>query len=38
MKYYKISEIAKLESVSQKFIRKEIAKKVWFLQNKTINV
>ncbi|MCI8282983.1 DNA (cytosine-5-)-methyltransferase, partial [Mesomycoplasma hyopneumoniae] len=27
MKYYKISEIAKLESVSQKFIRKEIAKK-----------
>lgn len=27
MKYYKISEIAKLEAVSQKFIRKEIAKK-----------
>lgn len=27
MKYYKISEIAELEAVSQKFIRREIARK-----------
>ncbi|WP_258555308.1 helix-turn-helix domain-containing protein [Mesomycoplasma hyopneumoniae] len=27
MKYYKISEIANLEAVSQKFIRREIARK-----------